>query len=214
MSGRRQTLGLKGRDDAYPSKKETALSHISLCLPPAATQQAVAVYQEFYISMGFSEAPNFILTQGHAPNIARGTLEAVRNVLVEGCIARWIKELMFVAISVDRNCMYCSAAHLACCRMLRVNPEWTDAVRRNDTTLISDPKLRTMIEFAVKCARNPQGLSAMDFSRLRSFGLQEPEILEIIGMAAFAVYANIMADATAMPADKMFDEYLEPASRA
>jgi AhpD family alkylhydroperoxidase len=33
-----------------------------------------------------------------------------------------MKELMFVAISVDRGCRYCDAAHVACCRMLGVNP--------------------------------------------------------------------------------------------
>ena len=32
-----------------------------------------------------------------------------------------------------------------------------------------------------------------------------PEIMEIIAMSAFAVYANIIADATAMEADPMFN---------
>jgi hypothetical protein len=32
------------------------------------------------------------------------------------------------------------------------------------------------------------------------------EIVELVGMAAFAVYANIIADATAMPEDPMFGQ--------
>ena len=58
--------------------------------------------------MSFPSAPNFIMTQGHSPTVARGTWEVVRNVLVSGEIPRWTKEMMFVAISKDRACRYCS----------------------------------------------------------------------------------------------------------
>jgi uncharacterized peroxidase-related enzyme len=182
------------------------MPHIQPCPPEAASKESAAVYEEFYLGMGFPAAPNFILTQGHAPTVARGSWEAVKNILVKGDIPRWIKELMFVAISVDRHCMYCAAAHTACCRMLNVNPEWTQAVSDNNAASIADPKLRDMITFAVKCSRNPQSLSPEDYSKLRSHGMAESEILQVIGMAAFAVYANIMADATAMQGDKMFDQ--------
>jgi len=40
---------------------------------------------------------------------------------------------------------------------------------------------------------------------LRRHGLKRSEIVELIGMSAFAVYANIVADATAMEPDDMFD---------
>jgi uncharacterized peroxidase-related enzyme len=180
--------------------------HILPCLPPTASTKSQAVYEEFYRGMGFPRAPNFILTQGHSENVARGSWEAVRNILVGGEIARWLKELMFVAISVERQCMYCAAAHVACCRMLDVNPDWVAAAEQNNLDLIGDLKLRAMVSFAVKCARNPQSLAPSDFSKMRSFGLKESEIVEIIGMAAFAVYANIIADATAMQADDMFEE--------
>ena len=180
------------------------MPHISPCLPITASHESQVVYEEFQRGMGFSAAPNFILTQGHSANVARGSWEAMRNILVKGTLARWIKELMFVAISVDRQCMYCAAVQVACCRMLAVNPEWTDAVEQNNLESVTDPKLRAMLEFAVKCARSPQSLAPSEFSCLRSFGLGDPEIMEIIGMAAFAVYANIIADATAMQTDEMF----------
>jgi uncharacterized peroxidase-related enzyme len=187
------------------------MPHISPCLPPAASKEAVTVYDEFHVGMGFPSPPNFILTQGHAPNVARGSWEAVKHILVEGEVARWIKELMFVAISVERHCAYCSAAHAACCRMLDVNPEWTEAATHGNVEAIADPKLRDMILFALKAARSPQSLSPEDYSRLRSYGLRQSEIVEIIGMAAFAVYANIIADATAMDSDALFDQLLAAA---
>jgi alkylhydroperoxidase family enzyme len=61
-----------------------------------------------------------------------------------------------------------------------------------------------MILFAVKCSRDPQSLTGEDYDVLRGHGLQQSEIVEIVGMSALAVYANIIADATAMEPDEMF----------
>ena len=73
-----------------------------------------------------------------------------------------------------------------------------------DITTLKDARLRDIILFAVKCSRDPQSLTEGDYDTLRRHGLQQSEIVEIIGMSAFAVYANIIADATAMEPDEMF----------
>jgi len=44
-----------------------------------------------------------------------------------------------------------------------------------------------------------------DYDKLRRHGLPQSEIVEIVGMSALAVYANIIADATAMDPDEMFN---------
>ena len=102
------------------------------------------------------------MTQGHSPAVARGTWDLVRNVLVGGEIPRWTKEMMFVAISKDRACLYCTAAHIACCRMLGVGVETLDQLVE-DINKLDDPKLRDMIFFAVKCSRDPQSLTDDDY---------------------------------------------------
>ena len=102
------------------------MHHIPLCSVEEASREALAVYEEFYTQMRFPSAPNFIMTQGHSPTVTRGTWDLVRSVLVSGELPRWIKEMMFVAISKERNCRYCTAVHIACCRMLKVNPEWIE----------------------------------------------------------------------------------------
>jgi len=154
--------------------------------------------------MSFPSAPNFITTQGHSPTVARGTWELVRNVLVSGALPRWLKEMMFVAISDDRNCLYCKAAHIACCRMLGIDSQALNQLIV-DYKSILDIKTRDIVTFGVKCSRTPQGLLETDFAVLRSHGLNSAEIMEIIAMSALAVYANIIADATAMEPDAMFN---------
>ncbi|HYQ18610.1 MAG TPA: hypothetical protein VEQ58_22695, partial [Polyangiaceae bacterium] len=116
------------------------------------------------------------------------------------------KEMMFVAISRARQCRYCEAAHLACCRMLGIEPADLEVLISNVTD-ISPPKVRDIILFGLKCASSPQVLSDADFERLRGHGLSASEITEIISMSALAVYANVIADATGMEPDSMFSQF-------
>jgi uncharacterized peroxidase-related enzyme len=164
-----------------------------------------ALYLDFQRRMGFPAAPNFIKTQGHSLAVASGTWGLVQNVLVGGVLPRTIKEILFTAISSDRQCQYCEAAHLACCRMLGVEPATLQQLADRMTNF-SPAKVKDMVEFGLKCSRAPQSLSELDFQRLRGHGLREPEILELISMSALAVYANIMADATGVEPDAMFSQ--------
>ena len=180
------------------------MPHVPILKPNDAPKDVKGVYEELHTRMEFPSAPNFIMTQGHSSTVARGTWDVVRNVLVMGEIPRWTKEMMFVAISKDRECRYCTAAHIACCRMLGVMPEVLEDLVR-DVNAVADTKVREMILFALKCSRDPQSLTEEDYAGLRRQGLKQSEIVEIIAMSAFAVYANIIADATAMDPDEMFD---------
>ena len=179
------------------------MPHIPILQPHEATKEVKGLYEEFYSRMDFPSAPNFIMTQGHSSTVARGTWDVVRGVLVTGKIPRWTKEMMFVAISQDRKCRYCTAAHIACCRMLGVDPALLEALVQ-DVSGMSDLKVRDIILFSLKCSRDPQSLGEGDYAQLRQHGLGRSEIVEIIAMSAFAVYANIIADATAMEPDAMF----------
>jgi len=179
------------------------MPHIPIVPRSDASPEVQQVYDEFHRRMSFPAAPNFIMTQGPSPTVARGTWEVVRNILVTGEIPRSTKEMMFVAISRDRDCRYCTAAHIACCRMLGVTPNLLEDLVR-DVRNLTDARLREIILFGVKCSRNPQTLIEDDFNKLRKHGLSQSEIMEVIAMSAFAVYANIIADATAMEPDQMF----------
>ena len=67
--------------------------------------------------------------------------------------------------------------------MLGVNPELLESLVRSVTT-IPDPKLRDMIQFALKCSRDPKALTETDYESLRQHGLSTSEIMEIIAMSA------------------------------
>ncbi|HEY5420823.1 MAG TPA: carboxymuconolactone decarboxylase family protein [Marmoricola sp.] len=182
------------------------MPNIATLEPENAPDDVRAVYSDFQRRMGFPAPPNFIKTQGHSLAVAQGTWGLVQNVLVGGALPRTLKEMMFSAISRNRQCRYCEAAHLACCRMLGVDPHTLEMlVSRVDG--ITPEKARDIILFGIKCARDPQGLEVTDYDQLRHHGLNPSEIVEVVSMSALAVYANIIADATGMAADEMFSEF-------
>lgn len=172
-----------------------------------APPEVAELFADFRQEMGFPKAPNFIRTQGGAAlNVGRGTWELVRNVLVEGSVPRSVKEMMFVAISTDRHCGYCEAAHVACCKMLGVDSATIEALI-NDIDSVHPDRINEIVKFALQCSRDPQGLTDADFESLRKHGLGDAEIMEIIAMSALAVYANTIADATQIDNDDMFTSF-------
>ena len=179
------------------------MSHVPILKPEHASKEVFALYEDFHRRMSFPSAPNFIMTQGHSLAAATGTWGLVSHVLVGGEIPRWTKEMIFVAISKDRQCVYCEAAHIACCRMLGVDSVTLQHLVK-DVRSIPDIKLRSMILFALRCSRNPQALTDDDYQGLKDVGLKQSEIVELIAMSGLAVYANIIADATRVEADEMF----------
>jgi uncharacterized peroxidase-related enzyme len=185
-----------------PERKIFRMPPIPILQAFEASKDVKAVYDDFHRRMSFPAPPNFIMTQGHSATVVKGTWDVVRNVLVLGEIPRWTKEMIFVAISNDRQCHYCEAAHIACCRMLGVHPKTLQTLVQNLDAL-TDPKLHAMIHFALKCSRNPQEMTEQDYETLRQHGLKQSEIMELVAMAALAVYANIISDATAMEPDEM-----------
>jgi uncharacterized peroxidase-related enzyme len=171
----------------------------------AAPQDVVEVYLDFQRRMGFPAPPNFIKAQGHSLAVAKGTWGLVQNVLVGGILPRTLKEMMFVAISRARKCRYCEAAHFACCRMFGVDAELLQTLVSKVTDM-EPPKVRDVILFGLKCATDPQSVGDADVEGLRQHGLGQAEIVEAMAMAALAVYANIIADASGIADDAMFSQ--------
>lgn len=161
------------------------------------------IYSAFQRKMGIPMVPNVMRVLCHSTSVARGTWGMLENVLAGGSLPRTLKEMMMVAISVDRGCKYCEAAHSTCCRLLGIDSTTLDKLvhRIQDFT---PARSRDILLFGLKCARDPQRLTESDYATLTRHGLNQAEIMEIIAMAGLAVYINILVDATGIPVDDAF----------
>lgn len=106
--------------------------------------------------------PNFFKTLAHAPQALEATWMAYRGTTTRGALPEALKEMIFVAISVARDCKYCKAAHLAFCSLLNVEPEDLAALTENIDALRPE-RTRDIIRFSVKCALEPRNLEPSDY---------------------------------------------------
>ena len=85
----------------------------------------------------------------------------------------------------------------------------TLALLATNIDAIVPQRTREVIAFAVRCALDPARLTPEDYARLRGQGITEAEIIEIVAMAAFSVYATIVADALKVDIDPGFHAILQ-----
>jgi uncharacterized peroxidase-related enzyme len=149
---------------------------------------------------GFPSFPNFFKTLAHAPQALEATWTAYRGTTTRGALPEALKEMIFVAISVARDCKYCKAAHLAFCSLLNVEAEDLAALTENIDALRPE-RTRDIIRFSVKCALEPRNLEPSDYARLRQQGITDNEIIETVAMCGFAMYAITVADALKLDID-------------
>src|SRR5258708_12659830 len=95
--------------------------------------------------------------------------------------------MIFVAISAAKKCEYCEAAHLAFCRILKVDPETCNNLVKN-LDGIHPERTRDIVRFSVKAGTDPKSLTDEDFNVLNRHGMDDREIIEVVALCAFAVY--------------------------
>jgi alkylhydroperoxidase family enzyme len=110
-------------------------------------------------------------------------------------------------IAQKNHCEYCSANNELTCRTLGID-EKTLAALVEDLGSVSPARIAAIIDFAVKVAKNPQGLVAEDYDRVRDQGVTEAEIIEIIFIAAFGYMNDIVAESLKVDVDTMTAEAL------
>jgi uncharacterized peroxidase-related enzyme len=166
------------------------------------------VFADFRRTKGTAFVPNFFKTLANAPAAMEGTWNVYRDVGNRGLLPTALKEMLFVAISAARNCQYCTTAHLAFCTLLGVGAATLSLLETN-ISAIEPPRTRAVIHFAVRCATDPASLTAADYDALRAQGITDAELVEIVAMSAFSVYATIVADALKVDIDPGFHAILQ-----
>ena len=162
---------------------------------------AARIYGEILAVKHIRFVPNFFKTLANSPTVLQGTWNVYREVSSRGLIEEAVKEMIFVAISAAKKCTYCEAAHLAFCRILKVDPETCENLVRNVDAL-RPLRLRDIVRFAVKAGTAPETLTGKDYQTLKKHKLSDAEIIEIVAMAAFATYAITVADALKLKVDE------------
>jgi uncharacterized peroxidase-related enzyme len=95
-----------------------------------------------------------------------------------------------MVVSVSNGCVYCTSVHAQ---------RYAQLARRHDTVeqLFADPatagrseRERAIVRFALAVTQRPQALGAADIAPLRSLGMGDTEVIDLLHAAAIFGWAN------------------------
>lgn len=104
------------------------------------------------------------------------------------------REAIALAVAGGNGCDYCASAHTAASKGLKVEPAEIDRRLNGRAT---DPQLDAILQFAIRVLDTRGHVSNEDLQAVRDAGLEDEDIVELIGnvvLNIFTNYVNHVAD--------------------
>jgi len=103
------------------------------------------------------------------------------------------REMIAVVVSVANRCAYCIAAHSAALRKLTKDPALAEAVAADPTTAPLEPRVRAMLDYALKLTLHPTTMSEADVELLREAGWTDEDVMDVAEVTGMFNLTNRMA---------------------
>src|SRR3954471_19488019 len=177
---------------AMPFSSVTPISRFpvaSLDDAPPDIRERIELVQE---KTGF--APNIFLALLHRPDEWRAFV-AYHDAVMErpSGLSKAEREMIVVATSAAWDCPYCVIAHGAILRIRSKDPLLADFLGTNYRHAELTPRLRAMLDYAVKLSVRPQEVDEADADALRAHGFSNDDIWDIASVTALFALSNRMA---------------------
>ncbi|MFB6354200.1 MAG: carboxymuconolactone decarboxylase family protein [Halobacteriales archaeon] len=124
------------------------------------------------------------------------------RLMLEGNLDRALKELVGVVVSQRNTCDYCASSHREKLHALGLSADALAAVEDGSFEAL-DERERAVARFAEQVATDAHRVGESDLEALRAVGLDDQDVLEVLGVAAMFMAANTLANALSIhPADR------------
>ncbi len=108
------------------------------------------------------------------------------------------REMIAVAVSMENGCLYCLVAHGAALREALGDPIMADRITLDYRRAGLDERCAAILDYAVKVTNEPLDCTPDDLERLKSFGLTEEEVWDIVEISSMYNFTNRMSLACGM----------------
>jgi uncharacterized peroxidase-related enzyme len=170
-----------------------SISGFPVIEPQEADPELAQLYAKVQREAGLPTIPNWAKMGAFSPaslDIYLAMLQAFNRHIT---LPQSLVPMILYCIANARNCTYCAANQELFCRTLGVDDATLERLA-NDLDNVSPKRLRAIIRFAMRCAFDPQGLTAADYQQVREQGISDDEITQIIFLAALANFNDTLAD--------------------
>ncbi|WP_295456855.1 hypothetical protein [uncultured Thiodictyon sp.] len=161
------------------------------------------VYDDFMRTTGATSVPVWLKSLGHSAALTRAYWERAKGTLFFGTVPLPLKEMIVFAVSGLHGARYCSACHAQNVLSLDKTLTFEDLQRflQGSADFQLPASYRSVVRFADKVARNPNGLTDADFEELMDEGFSREEIYEVIAVIDMASMFNIYTSALRLDLD-------------
>lgn len=167
------------------------------------------IYDDIFEHLGNAGLVDYFKVLGnYNPHILSTTWALFKNVLLTGELPRALKELVFIAISNERECAYCTSIHCAMCQYLNIDDETINQVLQKSSEL-NPKRVKVSIDFAVKMATNSALVTEQDHLSLLNNGLTKNQVFELMSLASVVNYSNTLAQGMMLVVDEEFANLLK-----
>ena len=144
------------------------------------TDMEGAVPNHFYIEMNF-------------PELLKAKLGTTKVLWQLGELSMPEIQHIGIAVSKANGCPYCTAAFCTILNYgLQTDEEYTKQYLAEGTAALSDPRLKTLVEFSLKVNLTPKDVTDKDVGRLREAGLTDKGVVQLIHLVSdFASYNRL-----------------------
>ena len=168
------------------------MGRISMIDPATAESQVQEIFAE--INTAFGRIPNLFKTYAHHPPLLDANWNKVKRVMVEGVLARKVKESIAVLISKDNSCRYCIAAHEGALQSIGIDPEEIRLIETDLDRADFTSKEKALIKLARKANSAPLQVADDDIAAARTAGATDAEIVEALGVMELFTSFNKFLD--------------------
>lgn len=159
--------------------------------PASAEKQVQKIFAE--INEAFGRVPNLFKTYAHHPPLLEANWHKVKRVMMEGVLARKVKESIAVLVSKDNGCHYCIAAHEGALQAIGVSSEEIKVIETDLEKADFSVKEKALIAFARKANNAPLRITDEEFAAVRQTGATDAEIIEALGvMEVFTAFNKFL----------------------
>ncbi len=160
------------------------MSRIHQIAPEAATGKAKELLDAVKGKLGL--VPNITRAMANSPAVLEGYL-GLSGALSKGSLSAKNREQIALAVGQANQCDYCLAAHSAIGKMVGLTPDQILDSRRGTAI---DPKTDALIRFARKVVDERGLVSDADVAEVRSAGLDDAAIAEVVANVALNIFTN------------------------
>ncbi|MGI9290482.1 MAG: carboxymuconolactone decarboxylase family protein [Gammaproteobacteria bacterium] len=153
-------------------------------LPIGNAGQATEVLDSIKQKIGM--VPNIYATIAHSPAALKVFL-GFGEALAGGVLSASLREQIALTVAGENGCDYCASAHTAVAKGTGLSAE---EAARNLVGTASDPRIAAILNFSKAVVSKRGWLDDGELEQLRSAGITDQEIVEIIATVAVNLFTN------------------------